>query len=647
MPADNVFDRAVEEIAEGRRVDWNLLDSQATDDEERERLQWLRIIEQVGELHRSTMDPLDAPGGLAGPAAPEGDKTTHPEQTRGSPQRGWGRYQLLQKVGEGSFGSVYRAWDPQLERELAIKILHGDFANDQLTERLLREGRALAQIRHANVVSVHAVESHESRVGLCMEFIRGQTLDDVLRTQGTFGPREATLVGEDLCRALLAVHRAGFVHRDVKARNVMREDAGRIVLMDFGTGQEMRLIEALRGRGIAGTPLYMAPEVLSGEPASPSSDVYSVGVLLFHLLTADFPVRGDNLDDLRQAHRLQRRTRLSELRPDAPLSFVRAVERAVACSPQERYQSAAALLEALGGPAEVMPSPHPFLKRLTTAAIIGLIAVGTALALGGLESLAFHTTFDSADFAHEGALDWLRWGLKSTVAPVVLLLLAWLIVSFAIVVRTVVLRLSRRARALDESAQQWFRANARRLSLDNASVLASWLLLVAGSALLLAWWWFFPLFDAYTTRITDGAAETLSRLSPAFQDEQDQYRQTFSSLLLFTGLLWYAVMKFATRTHQTLGFGHKTGAIAVIALSLISLDLPYRVLLHNKAEVATWDGRECYILGERTDDVLLFCPGLRVPRRRVVSKHDSNLTRLGRFESVYTKFSPPPTKDGI
>ena len=109
-----------------------------------------------------------------------------------------------------------------------------------LAERVLHEGRLLARVRHPNVLTVFEAETREGRVGICMEFIKGQTLDQVLGKQGPFGAREALLVGLDLCRALAAVHNSGLVHRDVKAQNVMREEGGRIVLMDFSSGQELR-----------------------------------------------------------------------------------------------------------------------------------------------------------------------------------------------------------------------------------------------------------------------------------------------------------------------------------------------------------------------------------------------------------------------
>ncbi len=342
VPASDI-DRAIERIADGAPIDWPALESGAQSDADRELLNALRVLGGVADLHRSTTD--DSSGSF--------DETK--EETAERPVGGradersdlWGRYRLLQKVGEGSFGSVYRAWDPELERELAIKILHRRVASAELKRRLLREGRALAKIRHNNVVSVLAVESHEERVGLCMEFVRGETLEAQLRTRLAFSAREAALVGEDVCQALDAVHRAGFVHRDVKARNVMRDPGGRVVLMDFGTGRETERAARTGRVDTAGTPVYMAPEVLAGEAATPRSDVYSVGVLLYHLVTGDYPVEGRTMDDLRDAHREGRRTLLGDRRPDLPLRFIRVVEQALAADPQKRYASATALLEAL------------------------------------------------------------------------------------------------------------------------------------------------------------------------------------------------------------------------------------------------------------------------------------------------------------
>ena len=147
-----------------------------------------------------------------------------------------------------------------------------------------------------------------------MELIRGRTLDAELRTRGIFSAQEAKLIGLDLCRALAAVHDAGLVHRDIKARNVMREGGGRIVLMDFGTG-----VSAESGlTDVAGTPLYLAPEIFAQQGATRASDIYSLGVLLFHLVSGAYPVSGTDRIEIQRGHDEGRRTRLRDIRPDLP-----------------------------------------------------------------------------------------------------------------------------------------------------------------------------------------------------------------------------------------------------------------------------------------------------------------------------------------
>src|SRR5262249_23472608 len=278
MRPDSPVHRAVKGVADGRAVDWLALEKEARTDDERELVKCLHIVSDVADLHRSIDHPIkDAEEALTG----KGLYQKSIERADNLSEF-WGKYRLVEKVGEGGFGSVYRAWDPELEREVAIKILHPGIADNKLKERLLHEGRALAKIENANVVKVLGVESHGNRVGLCMEFIRGETLATVVRTQGVRNAREAVLVAEDVCRALAAVHRAGFVDRDVKSRNVMRDRSGRIVLMDLGAGRQSRTGREMSGQfDLVGTPMYMAPEVLAGAPASASSDVYSVGVLLY------------------------------------------------------------------------------------------------------------------------------------------------------------------------------------------------------------------------------------------------------------------------------------------------------------------------------------------------------------------------------
>ncbi len=216
-----------------------------------------------------------------------------------------------------------------------------------MASQFLAEGRLLARVAHPNVITVYGAESVEGRVGLWMEFIRGLTLEDVLKQHGAFSAREATFIGLDLCRALAAVHATGLVHRDVKAANVMREQGGRIVLMDFGAGGDLET----KGDGeqMAGTPLYLAPEIFAGRPATVRSDLYSLGVLLYRLATGAYPVSGATLAELAAAHRDGRFVRLRDARPNLPDGFVHVVERALSPSPENRFESAGAMEQALAG----------------------------------------------------------------------------------------------------------------------------------------------------------------------------------------------------------------------------------------------------------------------------------------------------------
>ncbi len=261
MQTGGAIDRAVDHVADGVAVDWQAIALSATTPDQRAELECLRIIDALARAHR-----FPAGDGLKQPETlPTGHDASASPDSAVAAARMWGRFRLLKEVGAGGNGSVYRAWDPDLERELAIKILHRQVGNSDLRRRVLHEGRALAKVRDSNVVSVLGVEAFGAEVGLCMEYVEGETLEALLRTHGTLNAREAALWGQDICRALSAVHLAGFVHRDVKPQNVMRDRTGRIVLMDFGTGLDLDALTAEDRLRIVGTPLYMAPEVLAGQ----------------------------------------------------------------------------------------------------------------------------------------------------------------------------------------------------------------------------------------------------------------------------------------------------------------------------------------------------------------------------------------------
>jgi eukaryotic-like serine/threonine-protein kinase len=376
-PQQELVDLAAS-IADGDAVvDWDALEAAAENDHRRQVLRELRLIAGMAALHRTHAeeDQPPAPAAATAPAAPAASPV---EVAIGT----WGPFTLLEKVGEGAFGEVFRARDA-LQRDVALKLLRpGRGTSAQIAARILHEGRIMARVRHSNVVAVYGAEEHQNRVGLSMEFVRGRTLEALLETHGTFSAREAALIGRELCRALAATHTAGLVHRDVKARNVMREEGGRVVLMDFGAGQVSDPDHETTGRGVTGTPLYLAPELLQSGDATVRSDIYSLGVLLFHLVTRSYPVQARNLDELRLAHARGDRRRLNDLRPELPDDFVRVLERAIDPDPQRRFPSAGSMQDALSATLATDPwSDQGFVERRQTAS--ARAATSDAAARGG------------------------------------------------------------------------------------------------------------------------------------------------------------------------------------------------------------------------------------------------------------------------
>lgn len=345
-------------------------------------LHQFHLLADIADAHRSFARDSDAQ--LATTATGPTLATTAPRwPALGA--RVWGHLELRGLIGRGAFGEVYEAWDRHLERLVALKLLYRD-RDASVDAPEITEGRLLARVQHPHVVAVYGADRIDGRVGVWMELIHGRTLEEIVSTTGPLSAQEATTVGLDACRALAAVHQAGLLHRDIKPRNVMRERGGRIVLMDFGAGRGTGDVASdAAGHGtprprpalgagssgdLVGTPRYLAPEIFDGEDASVRSDLYSLGVLLFYLVTGQTPVGGDSARAVRQEHRVERRVRLREARPDLPDEFIEAVQRALATTPTDRPASAAELAEdllrasAAGASVAALSAGRPAKKRL-------------------------------------------------------------------------------------------------------------------------------------------------------------------------------------------------------------------------------------------------------------------------------------------
>ena len=291
----------------------------------------------------------------------------------------WGPLIVHEKIGRGSFGDVYRAWDPRLDREVALKLIPGDVSGTAGSPAI-EEGRLLARVHHPNVMVVYGAERIEGRVGIWTEYIRGETLASEVARRGPLPMKEAARIAADVCAALAAVHAAGLLHRDVKAQNILRDANGRIVLGDFGTGVERGDNDRVADPQIAGTPLYLAPEVLGGRSATVASDLYAIGVLLYYLLTAVYPVRGRTLGEIKQAHARSEREPLRTAAPHLPSALAGIVQRLLAPDPDARFRTAAEVEAALReGPLASPNVEHPRRRRVM-AGIAGAIVLSAVVA---------------------------------------------------------------------------------------------------------------------------------------------------------------------------------------------------------------------------------------------------------------------------
>nr|WP_255216042.1 tetratricopeptide repeat protein [Pseudenhygromyxa sp. WMMC2535] len=286
-----------------------------------------------------------------------------------------GRYVLLRRLGAGGMGVVWAAWDPELDREVAIKLLRPRMTGEKARARLLREAQAMARVTHPNIIAVHDVGLVEGRVFVAMESIRGETLRAWLDAEPR--PWKAIVAAyRQAALGLAAAHEAGLLHRDFKPENAMIDGSGRVRVMDFGlaTAHEGREDEQVHDLGprelrqlatdhsasggllatpltevgrVVGTPAFMAPEQLAGKRGGPASDQFSLCVALWQSLYGERPYAGDDLEALMSSFR-DGRLRSPPARSKVPAKIRRVVERGLAYDPRHRWPDMAALAEALG-----------------------------------------------------------------------------------------------------------------------------------------------------------------------------------------------------------------------------------------------------------------------------------------------------------
>jgi serine/threonine-protein kinase len=268
------------------------------------------------------------------------------------PSRIAGRFTIETRLGAGAFGTVYKARDEVLGRTVAIKTIRLEVlaasANRGALTRFLREAQVSAQLRHPNIVTVFDVGEAEGVSYLAMEFLDGSSLDKLLELERRLSPIRAAVIGTQVALALAHAHRAGVVHRDVKPANIIVEDADRVKVTDFGIAMATYVEQQSTAiGGLLGTPSYMSPEQARGDDLDGRSDIFSLGAVLYEMLTGTRAFRGDSITSLIFKVITEQPVPVHNLVSDVPEGVEAIVARALAKAREERYQDAEELARAL------------------------------------------------------------------------------------------------------------------------------------------------------------------------------------------------------------------------------------------------------------------------------------------------------------
>jgi serine/threonine protein kinase len=276
-----------------------------------------------------------------------------------------GNYEIIERVGRGGMAEVYKGYHPKLDRHVAIKVLHGFLAEgEDFLARFEREAKAVASLRHENIVQIHDFDVQDDNYYMVMEFVDGDTLTDKLKklskTKSKMPLDEVLSVIKQVAKALAYAHKRKIIHRDLKPSNILIDKDGQTFLTDFGIAKIASTTQFTSTGALIGTPAYMSPEQCKGTELTHVSDLYSLGIILYEMLTGDVPFESETPLSVLQKHITEPVPSLYEHRLDLPSSFEKIISTALAKEPEDRFQTATEISKALAqaiDEAEIVEEP--------------------------------------------------------------------------------------------------------------------------------------------------------------------------------------------------------------------------------------------------------------------------------------------------
>jgi len=567
-----------------------------------------------------------------------------------------GPYIVLDRLGRGGMGEVFLGSDPRLQRKVALKCVIRSLAGaGEERQRILHEARAAARVNHPNVATIHDILEVEDRAFIVMEYVEGESLAARLKRERL--PVAAIVdIGRQLASALAAAHAKGVVHRDLKPANIQLTPDGHAKVLDFGIANAPRVTassSAVTGGpqalhttvrvGQPGTPPYMSPEQLLGRAVDERSDIFSLGVVLFEMATGRRPFRGDDHLTL-IVEQANGAPRADAADPRVPRPLADVIAKMLHVEAAERFESAGQVGTALAAISREIESRAEPLSRKIARGLVAAVGLLAAIELlGVVRTVGFNVNFGRigpfARFGVESWTEYFRWGLLG-IAPKLLIMTA---VGLTALLVRFVFRLLERVPPVGRSTRR-LRGSGRRLAaqLDLGDpTTAAQVLATAGIVAVLV-------FARYQIDVLNASLSSFNSAPIAvFMPIREaasarglyQIELTVLTFVLAVGLytVWQARRRRAIRD----GRWALVALAAVVGLTILMNELPFRSLNYRDFERVDYAGSRCYITGETGGELLILCPAADPPRNRAVRRDDPQLHRMGIIENVFRGVNAP------